>query len=400
MGASSSGSASSSSSAGKSSAPATSNAGATSVDIHLQDLELPPRRDGRFTAVAGGGHAAAAAVAEQLAASGMAPMPGPAHTGGSGGGAGGSAVGAGVTPVSQEIQRGGEALGQRAFRDDGLVGTETQQLALLAHYAELCEDFRRYQRLTRAEGAPQEGMEDGAQLLLLSGAPGTGKTRHAVSFAKALGLPLLLASPGAGGVRGGAAAGWAAQLRREVHGRDCVVFFDEIDQHAADENFASELRQFLDGVCQPVGGRVLLVGTTNRIDRLPEDVLHRAEVIRFDRPETSHLAEMWRGYAMHLPDPQLEELSAVSARVGATGRDVRHCASWAERRMAVQYLNNNTGMGYCHGAALASCPTPPLDYYLRCVKERAPGAGAWGGQWPAMANPLAGVIERLRWSAK
>lgn len=72
---------------------------------------------------------------------------------------------------------------------DGLVGTGPQQLQLLAYYAELCEDFRHYQRLTREDRAlPCEG----AQLVLLSGPAGTGKTRHAVSFAKALGMPLWL----------------------------------------------------------------------------------------------------------------------------------------------------------------------------------------------------------------
>ena len=76
-------------------------------------------------------------------------------------------------------------------QEDGLVGTGAQQLQLLAYYAECCEDFRRYQRLTReASALPSEG----AQLVLLSGPPGCGKTRHAVSFAKALGMPLWLGS--------------------------------------------------------------------------------------------------------------------------------------------------------------------------------------------------------------
>lgn len=264
------------------------------------------------------------------------------------------------------IHPGGEPKGQQAFREDGLIGTEEQQLQLLSHYAELCDDFRLFQRTTRAEGAPRE--TEGAQLLLLSGAPGTGKTRHAASFAKALGLPLLLANPAAGG---GPQAGWSAQLRREVHGRDCVVFFDEIDQHTGDDAFASELRQFLDGVCQPTHSKVLIVGTTNCLHRLPEDVRHRAELVNFGRPAALHLAEIWRGYVQHLKDAELEQLAAASAKANITGRDVRHCAGYAERHQVIGYLNQQNGMGYCHGAALANCPGPPLERYLQCVLRRA-----------------------------
>lgn len=268
--------------------------------------------------------------------------------------------------ITEEIIPGGEAMGQKAFKEDGLIGTETQQLQLLAHYAELCEDFRVYQRGTREEGAPRE--VEGAQLLLLSGPPGTGKTRHAVTFAKALGLPLMVATPPAAN---GSATGWAAQLRRELKGRDCAVFFDEIDQHVTEEAFASTIRQFLDGVCQPSDSRVLLVGTTNRLDRLPKDVVHRAEVIKFDRPEALHLEAMWASYAQQLREPDLQELGSASAKAGATGRDVRHCAALCERRTAIKYLNEQNRQGYCHGNALANCPAPTLAEYVRCVRGRA-----------------------------
>jgi len=301
------------------------------------------------------------------------PMPvGAGSQPGAGPGAAAQPGASAAQPITEEIFPGCDPRGQRAFREDGLVGTEGQQLQLLAYYAELCEDFRLYQRGTRAEGAPRES--DGAQLLLLSGPPGTGKTRHALSFAHALGLPLLAARPPAPGGSTGSAGCWAAQLRREVRGRDCAVFFDEIDQHVSDEGFASSLRQFLDGVCQPNDSRVLLVGTTNRLERLPADVLHRAEVVGFDRPEREHLAEMWRGYATHLRDEELQQLASTSVASRATGRDVRHCASWCERRTAIGYLNAQSGQGYCHGAALANCPGPALEQYIRCVKGRAQGA--------------------------
>lgn len=321
------------------------------MNITLEDLELPPRRENPV--------ARAAAQGQPV----PSMLPGGAGAGGADAGAS-TAVAGSLNRVTEELMPGGEALGQRAFREDGLVGTEPQQLQLLAHYAELCDDFRLYQRGTRAEGSARD--VDGAQLILLSGAPGTGKTRHAVSFARALGLPLLLADPAAGGSHT-----WAAQLRREVRGRDCVVFFDEIDRHSNDEAFASELRQLLDGVCQPSGSKVFVIGTTNQLHRLPEDVKHRAEIVPFMRPEAVHLAEMWGRYAHHLREPDLEALAQASAHGCITGRDVRHCASYAERFTAINYLNNQHGLGYCHGAALANCPGPTLEHYLRCVRSRS-----------------------------
>ena len=190
---------------------------AEKVQVTLEDLELPPRRE----------RPSAATPVSQLlgpaAATGTAPGNGP--------------PGAARPKMTEELLPGAEARGQRAFQEDGLVGTEGQQLQLLAYYAELCEDFRHYQRITREEGGPLQA--DGAQLLLLNGPPGTGKTRHAVSFARALGLPLLAMNPTQLGTNGQVSSAWASSIRQEISGRDCILFLDEIDQFAKDEAFAS-----------------------------------------------------------------------------------------------------------------------------------------------------------------
>jgi len=68
----------------------------------------------------------------------------------------------------------------------------------------------------------------------------------------------------------------------------------------------------LDGVCQPSGSKVLVVGTTNRIDRLPADVRHRAELVNFERPERLHLEAMWKSYAKHLNEEDLSHLAGAS----------------------------------------------------------------------------------------
>lgn len=322
------------------------------IKVTLEDLNLPPRRE---TLAGAAGLAAGSAGLDPAALQGLLS------------GAGSPQQAGPSTPtvrVTEEILPGQDPVGQKAFGEDGLIGTEAQQLQLLAYYAEFCEDFRRYQFATRAEGAARA--TDGAQLLLLSGAPGTGKTRHVVSFSRALGLPLLLANP----TDQSGPSGFAARLRREVAGRDCVVFFDEIDRYSDDEAFASELRQFLDGVCQPSSGRVLLVGTTNKLKRLPRDVVHRAEVIRFEHPEAHHLAEMWHSHAAHLQEADLAQIAHKSAQAGLTGRDVRHCASWAERHTVIEHLNRESRLGYCHGAALSTCPGPVLGKYLQCVAQR------------------------------
>ena len=266
-----------------------------SLHVTLEDLELPRRRDRPPVAQVPlgpvvAGQSAVAAPAQQLR-------------------------------LTEELLPGAEAKGQHAFRDDGLVGTESQQLQLLAHYAELCDDFRRYQRTTREEGSSDS---DGAQLLLLSGPPGTGKTKHAVSFARALGLPLLTVNPQASSSSGQAhfTSGWASQVRQEVRGRDCILFLDEIDQYASHEAFASGLRQFLDGVCQPSASKVIVLGTTNCIDKLPRDVRHRAEVVSFVHPLREHLSTMWRTYAKHLDEEDLAKLAEMSSVAKASSCSV------------------------------------------------------------------------------
>ena len=284
------------SSAGK---PDSQTEPAPKLQVTLEDLELPPRRD-RPTAALPVGQVGPAVgqVLPGLAGAPQVPQ-GPRLT--------------------EELLPGAEAKGQRAFGADGLVGTEAQQLQLLSHYAELCDDFRFYQRITREEDTASNC--DGAQMVLLSGPPGTGKSKHAVSFARALGLPLLTVNPTQVSGSNGQAyftGGWASQVRQEIRGRDCILFLDEIDQYASHEAFLSGLRQFLDGVCQPSASKVLVLGTTNCIDKLPWDVRHRAEVVSFVHPEKEHLNTMWRKYAKHLKEDDLAKLAEVSslAKVG------------------------------------------------------------------------------------
>ena len=267
------------------------------LQVSLEDLELPRRRD--------------RPVAPQVPVGPILPGMGSAA----------AAVAPQQPRLTEELIPGADAKGQRAFGDEGLVGTSSQQLQLLAHYAELCDDFRLYQRTTREEGA---GDSDGAKLVLLSGPPGTGKTRHAVSFARALGLPLLSVNPQVSSSNGQAhfTSGWASQVRQEIKGRDCILFLDEIDQYASHEAFSSGLRQFLDGVCQPAASKVLVLGTTNCIDKMPWDVRHRAEVVSFTHPLKEHLSTMWRAYAKHLQEMDLNKLAQISsvAKAGRQGK--------------------------------------------------------------------------------
>lgn len=68
-----------------------------------------------------------------------------------------------------------------------------------------------------------------------------------------------------------------------------------------DHRFPSQFRQFLDGTLKTHGSRVIVAATTNQIDKIPADLIHRGEVIRFGAPPETDLRELWAGHASHLP---------------------------------------------------------------------------------------------------
>mmetsp|Transcript_2358 Transcript_2358/g.5406 ORF Transcript_2358/g.5406 Transcript_2358/m.5406 type:complete len:348 (-) Transcript_2358:56-1099(-) len=272
-------------------------------------------------------------------------------------------------PPYREVLKVSQPLGAEAFRKDGCIGTQEQQLRMLGYYAFLTPDFERFQDTIRSAEACISEQGPAPQFLLFEGQPGTGKTKHAVAFAKAMGLALLYVTPDVA-----QKPGWFNQVHADLEKRrDAVLFFDELDTFTTNsEKWCSQFRQFLDGVLSPSDARVIVLGTTNAPEKIAPDILHRSDRIGFDRPEAVHLKSMWQMYAQHLKDDEVQQLADSSSAGGLTGRDVRQCADFAERQTTISFLNRQGhGGGYAHGMALAGCPGPAADLYQQCIRRRS-----------------------------
>ncbi|CAK0838186.1 unnamed protein product [Prorocentrum cordatum] len=309
------------------------------VSLEIDDLEVSLQRGGPPAAPGGAaaaGHQADGVGAPQGAAGHAAPLRGSA--------------------VCREVRGPCAPLGARAFTDAGLVGTEREQLKLLSYFAMLSEDFRRYQEqvcrvpprealaaeesLSASPGAAQalwraalgEPLGDSGagaepqwpQLVLLSGPPGTGKTRHALAWSRAMGLPLVMVDH--------RSEGWLGRVEEAVRGRDCMLLFDELDGFFTDladdksevaARFPAQFRQFLDGTLSSSGGRVLVAGTTNNVGKIPRDVVQRGEVVDFQLPSREQVEPVWSKYAGHLTPEERRALAAATAAAGLSARDVK-----------------------------------------------------------------------------
>lgn len=232
------------------------------------------------------------------------------------------------------------------------------------------------------ESAENAGESQWPQFVILSGPPGTGKTQHTQAWGRAMGLPLLVVDQ--------KQEGWLGKLDASIGDRDCIVFFDELDGFfptsqtggaPAETNksydpqnprFPSQFRQFLDGTARSErnrGARVIVAGTTNALEQIPQDIVHRGEVITFHKPSRSSFASILEKYAAHLSVRDTAHLADVCAVGGLTARDVKVCSNFAERHTAIGFLNR-AGGGYAHGAGFSGCAPPPAELYERCLRGR------------------------------
>ncbi|MGC8934767.1 MAG: AAA family ATPase, partial [Thermoproteota archaeon] len=147
----------------------------------------------------------------------------------------------------------------------------------------------------------------------------------------------------------------------ESYGK-CVLFIDEIDAlavrrediHEESRRVLSVLLTRLDGIKTKPG--ILTIGATNRIEDLDPAVRRRFdEEIYFRLPNLKDRKEIFRLYAKHLPEEELEELANKTE--GFSGSDIERIARSVERAFGKKIIEEKiSGL-------------PSVEMYMQAIEE-------------------------------
>lgn len=182
--------------------------------------------------------------------------------------------------------------------------------------------------------------------VLFEGPPGTGKTTSAKIIAQQVKIPMIYVPLEA------VISKWYGEAEKNLGqifdcckeiGK-CIIFIDEIDSlaqsrdremHEATRRMLSVFLRYLDGF--DTSESVLVICATNRRTDLDPALQSRfSKVITFPIPDTPSRVAIFRRYARHLTDSQLEVLGQGSQ--GLAGRDIKSICEDAERRWAARML--------------------------------------------------------------
>lgn len=246
---------------------------------------------------------------------------------------------------------------------------------------------------------------------LVSGPPGTGKTRFAMALAASAGLPLhpgsLAQWQGARDGHLGHTLGAMRQFFDEARRSPCVVLIDELDSFG-DRNTFSEfhrdyscqvvnaLLEHLDGAVSREG--VVVVGTTNHPSRIDPAILRSGRLERHFRiglPDLDALTGMLVQYLG--PDaPNIDLAPVVPLLRGMTGADVEALV----RRARGGARRSGRTLGAGDLAAACSDGMPPLGdgLRMRCAVHEAGHAvallaGGASGPVTLSVAPTGGLTE-------
>ncbi|OEU13466.1 ATP-dependent protease La [Fragilariopsis cylindrus CCMP1102] len=202
------------------------------------------------------------------------------------------------------------------------------------------------------------------QIICLAGPPGTGKTSIAKSVAEALGREFFRFSVGGlsnvSEIKGhrrtyvGAMPGKIIQALKKTGTFNPVILIDEIDKlgqgHQGDPASAllevldpSQNTSFLDHYLDEAVdiSKVLFMCTANELERIPEPLLDRMEVIRlsgYDFPEKVAIAEQYLVPKSMRNNGLLSELKAPSG-VGIATDAIESLVRWYAREAGVRNLS-------------------------------------------------------------
>lgn len=285
---------------------------------------------------------------------------------------------------------------------EGMLGLGTARDWGLALVADL--------RSWREGAIPFAACESAA---LVSGPPGTGKTRFAMALARSANLPLRPGSlaqwQGARDGHLGHTLGAMRDFFEEARRSPCVVLIDELDSFG-DRNLFSDhhrdyssqvvnaLLEHLDGAVGREG--VVVVGTTNHPSRIDPAILRAGRLERHFRMELPDLGAL-AGILVQYLGPaagDLELASVVPLLHGMTGADIealvrraRGSARRAGRPVEVSDL-----------VTAASDGAPPLEdgLRMRCAVHEAGHAvailaGGASGSVTLSVAPTGGLTEHV-----
>eukprot|EP00438_Fugacium_kawagutii_P032894 Skav234336 [mRNA] locus=scaffold306:432720:433718:+ [translate_table: standard] len=222
---------------------------------------------------------------------------------------------------------------------------------------------------------------------ILSGPAGTGKTEIAQRVARFMGVSLVIVEPGHIQCQEGEPTSkrlqrLADQIKKTA---PCVVLFDEIDHLTAQdlpggeaEAARSQFRQLVDGPTGVLNGRsVLIIGTTNKLEKLEPDMVSRAQVLHFQLPDITAASKNIERHARHLLKSDHKKLAKIVVDGELSHRDIRECTRSILLRAKSQ-----------------SEQEPPISWYEGCFRERMQNYNLLKPEKP----PPQGLVHS-RWAA-
>lgn len=218
-----------------------------------------------------------------------------------------------------------------------------------------------YDQISRGTRAKFE--RNRPKTVLFEGPPGTGKTTSAKIIASQVNVPLIYVPAEAVLSKwfGESEKSLATLFEKCAQLGKAIIFIDEVDAiavsrdseqlHEVSRRLVSTLLRKLDSF--ESDNDLLLICATNRKEKLDPALLSRVDLsIKFDLPDHFARREIFKRYAKHLPEPDLDRLAKASE--GLSGRGILETCKDVERRWASLTIREEAGSALPDAESYAS----------------------------------------------